>query len=135
NANAVALARGVRARVNELASRLRDVNVSVLVDRSGDVSRALAELALAAVLGVLLGTIILRWVIGHWRPTLALAVVIPAALLASFTAFYASGVPLDVISIAGLALATGLLVDNSIVVLESIETARASGAGDAVLTG
>src|SRR5205807_3890396 len=107
NANAVALARGVRARVNELASRLRDVNVSVLVDRSGDVSHALAELALAAILGVLLGTIILRWMIGHWRPTLALAVVIPAALLASFTAFYAAGIPLDVISLSGLALATG----------------------------
>ena len=62
--------------------------------------------------------------IGHWRPTLALAVVIPAALLASFTVFFAAGIPLDVISLSGLALATGLLVDNSIVVLESIETAR-----------
>src|SRR5205085_792033 len=82
---------------------LRAVRVGVLIDRSGDVSRALAELALAAILGVLLGTIILRWMIGHWRPTLALAVVIPAALLASFTAFYAAGIPLDVISLSGLA--------------------------------
>lgn len=135
NANAVALARGVRNRVSELGSRLRDARVSVVVDRSGDVSRALAELAIAALFGVLLGTIILRWMIGHWSPTLALAVVIPAALLASFSAFYAAGIPLDVISLSGLALATGLLVDNSIVVLESIETARASGARDAVLAG
>ncbi|MEK6375251.1 MAG: efflux RND transporter permease subunit [Acidobacteriota bacterium] len=124
NANAVALARGVRRRVAELGTRLRDVQVLVVVDRSGDVSRALAELVIAALLGVLLGTIILRWMIGHWRPTLALSAVIPAALLASFTAFYAAGIPLDVISLSGLALATGLLVDNSIVVLESIETAR-----------
>jgi HAE1 family hydrophobic/amphiphilic exporter-1 len=129
NANAVALARGVRARLDELAPRLRDVQVRVLADRSGDVSRALIELALAALLGVFLGTIILRWMIGHWRPTLALAVVIPAALLASFTAFYAAGIPLDVISLSGLALATGLLVDNSIVVLESIDTAGSVLAG------
>ena len=135
NANAVALARGVRRRVAELGGRLRDVQLRTVADRSSDVTRALAELALAAILGVLLGTIVLRWMIGHWRPTLALSVVIPAALLASFTAFYAAGVPLDVISIAGLALATGLLVDNSIVVLESIETARAAGARDSVLTG
>src|SRR5439155_3034038 len=135
NANAVALARGVRRRVAELGGRLRDVQLRIVADRSSDVTLALAELALAAVLGVLLGTIVLRWMIGHWRPTLALSVVIPAALLASFTAFYAAGVPLDVISIAGLALATGLLVDNSIVVLESIETARAAGARDPVLTG
>ncbi len=135
NANAVALAREVRARVNELGTRLRDVQVNVVVDRSAEVSRALSELALAALFGVLLGTIILRWMTGHWSPTLALAVVIPAALLASFTAFYAAGIPLDVISLSGLALATGLLVDNSIVVLESIETARTAGAGDPVLTG
>jgi HAE1 family hydrophobic/amphiphilic exporter-1 len=135
NANAVALAREVTTRVKELGTRLRDVQVSIVVDRSAEVSRALSELALAALFGVLLGTIILRWMIGHWSPTLALAVVIPAALLASFTAFYAAGIPLDVISLSGLALATGLLVDNSIVVLESIETARAAGAGDPVLTG
>ncbi|HEV7427769.1 MAG TPA: efflux RND transporter permease subunit [Thermoanaerobaculia bacterium] len=135
NANAVALASGVRERVAELGTRIRDAEVSVVVDRSGDVSRALAELALAALFGVLLGTVILRWMIGHWSPTLALAVVIPAALLASFTALYAAGIPLDVISLSGLALATGLLVDNSIVVLESIETARAGGARDAVLAG
>jgi HAE1 family hydrophobic/amphiphilic exporter-1 len=135
NANAVALAREVTTRVKELGSRLRDVQVTVVADRSAEVSRALTELALAALFGVILGTIILRWMIGHWSPTLALAIVIPAALLASFTAFYAAGIPLDVISLSGLALATGLLVDNSIVVLESIETARAAGASDPVLTG
>ena len=124
NANAVALARGVRERVRELRPRLRDVQVTVVADRSGDVSRALIELALGALFGILLGTLILRWMIGHWSATLALAVVVPAALLASFTAFYAAGIPLDVVSLSGLALATGLLVDNSIVVLESIETAR-----------
>jgi HAE1 family hydrophobic/amphiphilic exporter-1 len=135
NANALALARDVRNRVAELGGRLRDVRVQVVVDRSGEVSRALAELALAALFGAFLGTVILRWMIGHWSPTLALAVVIPAALLASFTAFYAAGIPLDVISLSGLALATGLLVDNSIVVLESIETARSAGATDPVLSG
>jgi multidrug efflux pump subunit AcrB len=135
NANAVALARGVRDRVAELRTRVRDVQLRVVVDRSGEVSRALAELAVAVLFGILLGTVILRWMIGHWSPTLALAVVIPAALLASFSAFYAAGIPLDVISLSGLALATGLLVDNSIVVLESIETARSSGARDAVLSG
>jgi HAE1 family hydrophobic/amphiphilic exporter-1 len=73
--------------------------------------------------------------LGVWRPTLALAVVVPAALLASFSAFYFAGIQLDVISLAGLALATGLLVDNSIVVLESIESARAAGKAGAVAAG
>lgn len=127
NANAVALARAVKRRIREL--RFPSVRLQVVADRSGEVSRALGELALAAFIGVLLGTLVLRWMLGHWRPTLALAVVVPVALLASFTAFYAAGIPLDVISLAGLALATGLLVDNSIVVLESIETTGSVVAG------
>jgi HAE1 family hydrophobic/amphiphilic exporter-1 len=135
SANAVALAREVRNCVADLGARVPGVTISVVADRSREVTRALTELALSALLGVLLGTFVLRFMLGHWRPTLALSVVIPVALLASFTAFFAAGIPLDVISLAGLALATGLLVDNSIVVLESIETARASGRRDAVSAG
>jgi HAE1 family hydrophobic/amphiphilic exporter-1 len=123
NANAVALARAVRARVADLGGRLHDAQLRVVTDRSEEVTHALGELAFAAIAGILLATLVLRWMIGHWRPTLALAVVIPAALLATFTVFFAAGIPLDVISLAGLALATGLLVDNSIVVLEAIDSA------------
>jgi HAE1 family hydrophobic/amphiphilic exporter-1 len=130
NANAVALARDVRARIEQL-----HVDALVINDRSAEVTRALGELGLAALAGVLLGTLVLRWMLGVWRPTLALAIVVPAALLASFSAFYFAGIQLDVISLAGLALATGLLVDNSIVVLESIESARAAGRADAVAAG
>jgi HAE1 family hydrophobic/amphiphilic exporter-1 len=134
-ANAVALARGVRSRVAELASRAGDTRIVVVDDRSREVSRALGELALSALLGILLGTLVLRFMLGRWRPTFALSVVIPAALLSSFAVFLVAHVSLDVISLAGLALATGLLVDNSIVVLESIESARARGERDAVLRG
>jgi HAE1 family hydrophobic/amphiphilic exporter-1 len=134
-ANAVALARGVRSRIAELASRAGDTRVRIVDDRSREVSRALGELALSALLGIFLGTLVLRFMLGRWRPTLALSVVIPAALLSSFAVFLVANVSLDVISLAGLALATGLLVDNSIVVLESIESARARGERDAVLRG
>jgi HAE1 family hydrophobic/amphiphilic exporter-1 len=123
NANAVALARAARTRVADLGARQREAHMAVVTDRSEEVTRALGELAFAAIAGILLATLVLRFMIGHWRPTLALAVVIPAALLAAFTVFFAAGIPLDVISLAGLALATGLLVDNSIVVLEAIDAA------------
>ena len=135
NANAVALAAEVRNRVNELSTRAAGVTITVVADHSREVTRALFELGIAAFLGVLLGTLVLRYMLGVWRPTLALAVVVPAALLASFSAFYFAGIQLDVISLAGLALATGLLVDNSIVVLESIESARAAGTRNPVAAG
>lgn len=135
NANAVSLAREVHKRVRELSGRAAGVRISVVHDRSEEVTRALFELGIAALLGVLLGTLVLRYMLGVWRPTLALAIVVPAALLASFSAFYFAGIQLDVISLAGLALATGLLVDNSIVVLESVESARAAGKPNAVAAG
>jgi HAE1 family hydrophobic/amphiphilic exporter-1 len=134
--NAVRLATEVRRRVASVtAAASTPVNVQVVTDRSSEVRHALGELVAAALLGILLGTVVLRYFLGGWQPTFALTVVIPIALTASFSIFYALDVPLDVISLAGLALATGLLVDNSIVVLEAIENARAEHPDDAELAG
>ena len=131
-ANAVTVARQVAQRIEELRPQLRGVTLRVVEDRSREVVSALRDLAFAAIAGILLAALVLRFVLGDWRATMALVVVVPVALLASFTVFFAAGIPLDVISLAGLALATGLLVDNSIVVLESIETSRAAGERDPV---
>jgi hydrophobic/amphiphilic exporter-1 (mainly G- bacteria), HAE1 family len=129
-ANAVALAARVRERTADLAARAGSgLKLRVVDDRSREVLAALGELGLAALLGLLLGTAVLRFFLGRWRPTLGLAVVVPASLLTAFAGFYLWGASLDVVSLAGLALAAGLLVDSSIVVLESIETARAQGSG------
>jgi HAE1 family hydrophobic/amphiphilic exporter-1 len=125
-ANAVALAARVRERAGELARRATaGLRVEVVEDRSAEVVAALREMGLATLLGLGLGIAVLRLLLGRWRPTLALAVVVPASMLATFSAFHLCGVPLDVVSLAGLALAAGMLVDSSIVVLEAIETARA----------
>ncbi|MEA2558744.1 MAG: hydrophobic/amphiphilic exporter (mainly bacteria), family [Acidobacteriota bacterium] len=135
-ANAVALARSVRERIGELAERTRSgPRPKVVSDRSGEVVAALKELALAALIGMALGAAVLRVLLGRWRPTLAMMVVVPASLLTSFAGFHLAGASLDVVSLAGLALAAGMLVDSAIVVLESIETARAAGAPEPAITG
>ncbi|HEX3127087.1 MAG TPA: efflux RND transporter permease subunit [Thermoanaerobaculia bacterium] len=127
-ANAVALAARVRERVGELAARsgegLRPV---VVADRSQEVVSALEQLGIAALIGVGLGVVVLKVMLGRWRPTLALAVVVPASMLTAFAGFQLGGTSLDVVSLAGLALAAGMLVDSSIVVLEAIEVSRAAG--------
>ncbi|MBW8875225.1 MAG: efflux RND transporter permease subunit [Acidobacteria bacterium] len=138
-ANAVALAARVRERVDALSRRsgrsTSGLKVEVAADRSAEVVAALKELGIAALLGLALGVAVLRFLLGRWRPTLALAVAVPASLLAAFSGFYLAGLSLDVVSLAGLALAAGLLVDSSIVVLESIETARARGEEDPEIAG
>jgi hydrophobic/amphiphilic exporter-1 (mainly G- bacteria), HAE1 family len=137
-ANAVALAARVRERTAALAAGSgtgSGLKLAVVDDRSREVLAALGELGLAALLGLALGTAVLRLLLGRWRPTLGLAVVVPASLLTAFAGFYLWGASLDVVSLAGLALAAGMLVDSSIVVLEAIETARAQGAAEPAVTG
>ncbi|HEY4588417.1 MAG TPA: efflux RND transporter permease subunit, partial [Thermoanaerobaculia bacterium] len=135
-ANAVALAARVRERAAELGKRTAaGLRVQVAVDRSQEVVAALRELGLAALIGLILGIAVLRLLLGRWRPTLALAIAVPSSMLATFSAFHLCGVPLDVVSLAGLALAAGMLVDSSIVVLEAIETARARGEAEPEIAG
>lgn len=135
-ANAVALAAKVRERIAELGGRTGSgLRVEIVDDRSREVVTSLSDLGIGAFLGLLLGTLAIRAFLGRWRPTLALAVVVPASVLATFTAFHLAGSSLDVVALAGLALAAGMVVDSSIVVLESIETARARGEAEPVLAG
>lgn len=138
-ANAVALARAVKERVAELSQRSGSGSSrpvpQVVADRSGEVVAALRDLGLAAVIGVALGVAALRVMLGRWRPTFALMVVVPASLLTSFAGFQLAGASLDVVSLAGLALAAGMLVDSAIVVLEAIETSRAAGDPSPAVTG
>ncbi|MEP7011872.1 MAG: efflux RND transporter permease subunit [Acidobacteriota bacterium] len=135
-ANAVALAAAVRARTAELSARAGSgLKLAVVDDRSREVLGALGELGLGALFGLLLGTAVLRLILGSWRPTLGLAVVVPASLLTAFVGFSLWGAALDVVSLAGLALAAGMLVDSSIVVLEAIETARSQGAPEPAIAG
>lgn len=135
-ANAVSLAARVRERTAELSRRTRaGLRLEVVEDRSREVAASLADLGTAALLGLLIGTGAIRVFLGRWRPTLALAVVVPASMLTAFAGFHLAGTSLDVISLAGLALAAGMLVDSSIVVLEAIETARARGEREPAIAG
>ena len=136
-ANAVLLAREARRELAALGARTRHgLRLEVARDASLEVWEALRQLALAGLLGLLLGALVLRFVLGSFGPTLALVVVVPSSIVVAFGGFYFWGVSLDVVSLAGLALAAGMLVDNAIVVLESIASARdREGSDDPVVDG
>ncbi len=78
--------------------------------------------------GALLAIIILMLFLKDVRPTLVIAVSIPVSLVAAIVCMYFSGVTLNIISLSGLALGIGMLVDNSIVVIENIYRLRNEGA-------
>ena len=70
--------------------------------------------------GAVLAVLVLLLFLGDYRPTLIIALSIPTSVVVAFVVMYFTGITLNVMSLAGLALGVGMLVDNSIVVLENI---------------
>ena len=89
------------------------------------------------IIGGILAILILLFFLRDLRPTLITALSIPISVTFAFVLMYFSGVTLNVISMAGLAVGVGMLVDNSIVVIENIYRLRAQGmdAVDAAIKG
>lgn len=79
------------------------------------------------VMGGILAIVVLLIFLRSGRPTLIIALSIPMSLLFAVVLMYFSGVTLNIISLAGLALGVGMLVDNSIVVIENIYRLRSEG--------
>src|SRR5690606_33451948 len=119
---------GVRAKLDEIASALPDgVDVNVFYDRGRLVSRAVGTVATALVEAVVLVLILLVLFLGNLRAALAVALVLPLAALATFVLMRSFGMSANLMSLGGLAIAIGMLVDAAVVVVENIETRLARG--------
>lgn len=128
DANIVTTARAVRARMALLEEDLPgDMALTLLFDQSRFIERAVNEVRTAAMIGGLLAIIILFSFLRHVRSTLIIATSIPLSVLVTFVAMYRLQISLNIMSLGGLTLGVGMLVDNSIVVLESIFRRRRSG--------
>lgn len=91
------------------------------------ISSSLGSVAENLVIGGILAIIILFLFLRSFKMTLAIGISIPLALVATFVFMYFLGINLNIVSMAGLALAVGMLVDNSVVVLENIFRLRSKG--------
>lgn len=101
--------------------------LTLLQDQSTFIETSIDEVRGSAVWGGLFAILVILLFLRRLSPTLILAVSIPISVAASFAPIYTSGISLNVMSLGGLALGVGMLVDNSIVVLESIFRAREEG--------
>lgn len=120
----------VSKRVRKQLSNLTipyDVNVDVMVDMAEFIQKAIGNLQSNILLGALLAIFILLLFMHNIRSTLIIAIAIPMSIIASFVAMDGFGISLNMMSMGGLALAVGMLVDNSIVVLENIFRHREEG--------
>ncbi|HEX5758240.1 MAG TPA: efflux RND transporter permease subunit, partial [Thermoanaerobaculia bacterium] len=119
--------RGGRAEPVGLGTRLlreEGARLQIVADRSVFIRASIAELRDNCILGGLLAVFVLLIFLREFRATAIVAVNIPIALLLCFAPLHLSGVSLNIMSLGGLALGIGMLVDCSIVVLESISRCR-----------
>jgi len=130
DANTVSVAAGVRSRIDQLRKDLPSgAQIETVDDQSVFIDRAIGEVISAAVLGGLLAVLVIFVFLRNVWFTLTIAVSIPVSIIATFFLMGQAGISLNIMSLGGIALATGLLVDNGIVVLENISRYRAEGQG------
>ncbi len=127
--NTVSISDDVAAAVAQLETRFPDLNFAVTSDDAVFIKGAIGEVVttLGIALSIVVGVI---WVfLGRLGPTLAPAVAIPVALIGALAAIHLLGFSVNLITLLALVLATGLVVDDAIVVLENIQRRRADGRG------
>lgn len=138
DANTVATADAIAKRLKDLHDEIpADFEMTVVDDQSQFIRHAIRDVKIDAVIGGLLAVLIIFLFLRDGWSTFVIALSLPVSIVATFFFMDRFGLSLNVMSLGGLALATGLVVDDSIVVLESIAKARERGLGvfDAAVQG
>lgn len=126
--NMLDIADQVRARMDELSRRLpAGVSLNLVTDRSDDVRQALDDLLVRVAIALLAIIALLLLFLRQVRASLILFSSIGLSMLAAMIWFEATGLGLDLLTISGLALAFGILVDNAVVIYENIRRRREEG--------
>jgi len=128
-ANSVEISDGVRAVVDRLNADGGDLRLEVVSDDAVFIRGSIREVALSLLGAVLIVVVVVGLFLGSVRATLVPVVAIPVALVGTLAAIWLLGFSLNLVTLLALLLATGLVVDDSIVVLENVQRRRGEGLG------
>jgi HAE1 family hydrophobic/amphiphilic exporter-1 len=140
DANTVSVADAVTARLETVRENIlkpRNLDYVVITNQAKFIKNTIQEVKQTAVYGGILAVLVLLYFLKDFRSTLIIGAAIPISVIITFFLMYSSKITLNIISLGGLALGIGMLVDNSIVVLEAIQRYREEGASpyDSALQG
>jgi hydrophobic/amphiphilic exporter-1 (mainly G- bacteria), HAE1 family len=130
-ANTVRVAERVEGVLQELRAEFPEIGIEVATSQAGFISDSISSVVQALMWGALLAFLVLFLFLRDSRYPVAIALAIPISVVGTFALLDAAGVTLNIMSLGGLALGVGMLVDNSIVVLENIFRHRERGLGAA----
>lgn len=125
--NTVQVANLVNKEISKLQEENNDLDIQTLFDQSDYIKSSISSVSKSAVFGAVLAAIILLIFLKNIRSTFIIATAIPVSVIGAFSLIYFAGVTLNLMTLGGLALGVGMLVDNSIVVLENIYRYRQEG--------
>ncbi|EMG36552.1 cation/multidrug efflux pump [Desulfocurvibacter africanus PCS] len=125
--NTVEVAERVLAELERINEDIPQVRIVPIVDTSLYIKRSITNVASSTIYGGLFAVIVLLAFLRHVRSTLIVAAAIPISIVATFMLIYFGGFTLNLMTLGGLALGVGMLVDNAIVVLENIHRLHMQG--------
>jgi HAE1 family hydrophobic/amphiphilic exporter-1 len=126
-ANTVQVAEGVKAEIKRINADIPQIEISTLMDQSKYIEQSINNVGTSAIIGGVLAVLILFLILRNISSTFIIATAIPISIIATFGLIYFGGFTLNIMTFGGLALGIGMLVDNSIVVLENIYRHREHG--------
>jgi len=126
-ANTVAVSKTVRDALEHLDLDLPGVDVVLVADEARMIEDSIADVEGAALIGIGLAVLVLVLFLRSVGPTVVVGTAVPVSLLTTLFVMYVAGQSLNIMTLGGLALGAGMLVDNAIVVVESIFRRRAAG--------
>ncbi|HEV2740357.1 MAG TPA: efflux RND transporter permease subunit [Candidatus Elarobacter sp.] len=127
DANVLAVSQGVYAKIADFQNRYPTMHFGVVFDQQGFISAAVVALEHTAIYGAVLAILIILLFLHSLRSTLIVAVSLPISVMGTFFAAYMLGQSLNIMTLGGLALAVGLIVDDAVVVIENIYRHLAMG--------
>lgn len=135
--NTVKAVEGVQTSIGKIRKSLPGYEIRVISDQATFINNSIGEVKNSALLGILLAVVVLFVFLRRVGTTLIVAVSIPVSIIATFSLMYFGGLTVNILTLGGLALGAGMLVDNSIVVIESIfrNQERGLSVRDAAVTG
>ncbi len=125
--NTVIVANQVNEEIEKIQLKYPNMEISVMMDQSEYIQQSINNVMRNALIGGLLAIVILYLFLRNVRTTLIIGTAIPISVIATFILIYFNGITLNLMTLGGLALGVGMLVDNAIVVLENIYRFRQEG--------
>ncbi len=127
NANVVSTAIGTYRKIDQIQARYAGMKIGVVFDQKSFILEAINALEHTAIYGAILAVLIILLFLHSWRTTLIVAISLPISVLGTLFIAYVCGYSLNIMTLGGLALAVGLIVDDAIVVIENIYRHMALG--------